>query len=64
MAVWSEAREVLEPMVERVFAGDPVSIEDFSLGLNRQGHERPTSSLPTRRREAKTARSRDCSVLV
>jgi hypothetical protein len=38
MAVWSEAREVLEPMFERVFAGDPVSIEDFSLGLDRQGH--------------------------
>jgi signal transduction histidine kinase len=38
MAVWAEAREVLEPMFDRVFAGDPVSIEDFSLGLDRQGH--------------------------
>ena len=38
MAVWAEAREVLEPMFDRVFAGDPVSIEVFSLGLDRQGH--------------------------
>ena len=37
MKVWAEAREVLEPMFERVFAGEPVSIEDFSLGLDRQG---------------------------
>jgi signal transduction histidine kinase len=37
MEVWAEAREVLEPMFARVFTGEPVSIEDFSLGLNRQG---------------------------
>ena len=37
MEVWAEAREVLEPMFARVFAGEPVSIEDFSLGLDRQG---------------------------
>jgi signal transduction histidine kinase len=37
MEVWAEAREVLEPMFEQVFAGEPVSIEDFSLGLDRQG---------------------------
>ena len=42
MAVWAEAREVLEPMFDRVFAGDPVSIEDFSLGLDR---ERPAKSI-------------------
>jgi signal transduction histidine kinase len=37
MEVWAEARDVLEPMFDRVFAGEPVSIEDFSLGLDRQG---------------------------
>jgi len=37
MEVWAEAREVLEPMFDRVFTGEPVSIEDFSLGLDRQG---------------------------
>ena len=37
MEVWSEAWEVLEPMFDRVFAGESVSIEDFSLGLDRRG---------------------------
>ena len=37
MEVWAEARETLEPLFDRVFAGEPVSIEDFSLGLDRQG---------------------------
>lgn len=37
MEVWAEARDVLEPMFDRVFAGVPVSIEDFSLGLDRRG---------------------------
>ena len=37
MDVWAEAREVLEPMFARVFMGEPVSIEDFALGLDRQG---------------------------
>jgi signal transduction histidine kinase/CheY-like chemotaxis protein len=37
MEVWAEARDVLEPMFDRVFAGEPVSIEDFSLGLDREG---------------------------
>ena len=37
MKVWAEARDVLEPMFDRVFAGEPVAIEDFSLGLDRQG---------------------------
>jgi PAS domain S-box-containing protein len=37
MEVWAEARDVLEPMFDRVFAGEPVSIEDFSLGLDRRG---------------------------
>ena len=35
--VWSEAREVLTPMFERVFAGDGVDMQDFSLSLNRKG---------------------------
>jgi PAS domain-containing protein len=37
MEVWAEAREVLEPTFDRVFAGESVSIEDFSHGLDRQG---------------------------
>jgi PAS domain-containing protein len=37
MEVWSETRGVLEPMFDRVFAGEPVSIEDFAIGLDRQG---------------------------
>jgi signal transduction histidine kinase/CheY-like chemotaxis protein len=37
MELWVEARDVLEPMFDRVFAGEPVSIEDFSLGLDRRG---------------------------
>jgi PAS domain S-box-containing protein len=35
--VWTEAWDVLEPMFDRVFAGDSVSIRDFALGLDRQG---------------------------
>jgi len=37
MEVWAEARDVLEPMFDRVLGGEPVSIEDFALGLDRQG---------------------------
>jgi PAS domain S-box-containing protein len=37
MEVWAEARAALEPLFDRVFAGEPVSIPDFSLGLDRQG---------------------------
>lgn len=37
MQVWAEARGVLEPMFDRVFAGESVSIEDFSLSLDRNG---------------------------
>ena len=36
-AVWGEAWDVLKPMFDRVFAGESVSIEDFSLGLDRRG---------------------------
>jgi PAS domain S-box-containing protein len=35
--VWSEAREVLEPMFRRVFAGEPVHLQDFGLMLDRGG---------------------------
>ena len=35
--VWSEAREVLEPMFQRVFAGEPVHMQDFALELERGG---------------------------
>lgn len=37
MEVWSEARNVLEPMFEQVFSGQSVSIEDFSIWLDRHG---------------------------
>ena len=35
--VWSEAREVLAPLFGRVFAGEPVHMDDFSLMLDRHG---------------------------
>jgi signal transduction histidine kinase len=35
--VWSEARDVLEPMFTRVFAGEPVHMQDFGLMLDRNG---------------------------
>jgi signal transduction histidine kinase/ActR/RegA family two-component response regulator len=37
MDVWSEARGLLEPLFDRVYAGEPVSIEDFTLPLDRYG---------------------------
>lgn len=36
-AVWVEAWEVLKPLFDRVFAGEPVHMEDFGLMLNRRG---------------------------
>jgi signal transduction histidine kinase len=35
--VWKEAREVLEPLFGRVFAGEPVQMQDFGLKLERGG---------------------------
>ena len=35
--VWSEATEVLSPLFERVFAGEPVQMQDFGLQLDRRG---------------------------
>ena len=35
--VWSEARAALTPLFDRVFAGEPVRMEDFSLELDRHG---------------------------
>ena len=35
--VWAEARASLEPMFDRVFAGEPFYMEDFSLLLERNG---------------------------
>jgi PAS domain S-box-containing protein len=35
--VWSEAREVLTPLFERVFAGEAVHMSDFALMLDRDG---------------------------
>jgi PAS domain S-box-containing protein len=35
--VWTEAREVLEPLFQRVFTGTPVQMDDFELELDRHG---------------------------
>ncbi len=37
MAVWAEARAELEPLFDRVFAGQPVHMEDLGLFLDRRG---------------------------
>ena len=37
MAVWGEAREVLEPLFAQVLGGDSVQMDDFSLYLDRRG---------------------------
>ncbi|HZU51161.1 MAG TPA: PAS domain-containing protein, partial [Sphingomicrobium sp.] len=37
MEVWAEAREVLQPMFERVFDGEAVHMDDFGLLLDRRG---------------------------
>ena len=37
MEVWAEAKDVLEPMFDRVFAGEPFYMDDFSLELERNG---------------------------
>jgi PAS domain-containing protein len=35
--VWREARSVLEPLFDRVFAGEAVHMEDFEVVLDRNG---------------------------
>jgi hypothetical protein len=35
MEVWAEAKDTLEPMFDRVFAGEPFYMDDFSLDLER-----------------------------
>jgi len=37
MEVWAEAKEVLEPLFDQVFAGEAVYMEDFGLTLHRRG---------------------------
>lgn len=37
LEVWSEAREDLSPLFDRVFAGEPVHMQDISLLLDRRG---------------------------
>ena len=37
MQVWDEARAELEPLFDRVFAGEAVHMEGFTLGLDRGG---------------------------
>ena len=38
MEVWAEAKGILELMFDRVFAGEPFYMGDFSLRLDRNGH--------------------------
>jgi hypothetical protein len=38
--VWGEASDALGPLFGRVFAGEPVHMEDFSLELDRRGNWR------------------------
>jgi PAS domain S-box-containing protein len=35
--VWSEARDVLTPLFDRVYSGEPVHMQDFALFLHRHG---------------------------
>ncbi|HEY8616018.1 PAS domain S-box protein [Phenylobacterium sp.] len=35
--VWSEIRDALEPIVERVYGGEPVHMTDIELWMNRRG---------------------------
>jgi len=37
MQVWAEAEDAIGPMFDRVFAGEPFYMDDFSLALNRNG---------------------------
>jgi PAS domain S-box-containing protein len=37
LEVWAEAQETLEPLFERVFAGEPVHRDDIELLLDRRG---------------------------
>jgi signal transduction histidine kinase/PAS domain-containing protein len=37
MQVWAEAKDALQPMFDRVFAGEPFYMDDFSLALERNG---------------------------
>ena len=37
--VWSEARDDLAPLIEQVFAGEPVHMDDITLTLDRNGVE-------------------------
>lgn len=37
LEVWAEAKDTLEPMFDRGFAGEPFYMDDFSLKLERNG---------------------------
>ena len=37
MQVWAEAKDAIGPMFDRVFAGEPFYMDDFSLALKRNG---------------------------
>jgi len=36
--VWAEAWQIIEPLVERAYAGEPTFIEDYPLIVDRAGH--------------------------
>ncbi|MFC5087667.1 PAS domain-containing protein [Microvirga arabica] len=42
LEAWSEIRDVLLPLIERAYAGEPVHIEDLALSLERRGYPEET----------------------
>ena len=59
LEVWSEAREFLAPLVDQVFAGEPVHMDDITLMVDRGGSDREAhfafSYTPVRDRDGKVA---------
>jgi PAS domain S-box-containing protein len=37
--VWPDAREVIEPLIEKAFAGEPMFVENGQLMITRHGHQ-------------------------
>ena len=37
LEVWAEARETLSPMIDRVFAGEPIQMDDLAIVIDRTG---------------------------
>ncbi len=39
LRVWAETRDALQPLIDRVLAGDPVHMDDITLLIEREGRE-------------------------